>query len=124
MFYLHFMDGGRVHRGSIVVITETEESPVIEHNIGGSVLGSYDGKPEIYDAGWKLGPLENKNVARQYAYAIASVGNYDVMIDGELTGLPYAPAVELGRKGGRSTSEAKRRASQANGRKGGRPKKV
>jgi hypothetical protein len=32
-------------------------------------------------------------------------------------------AVSLGRKGGKATSEAKRRASRENGRKGGRPPK-
>lgn len=32
-------------------------------------------------------------------------------------------AAELGRKGGSATSDAKRRASAANGRKGGRPRK-
>lgn len=33
------------------------------------------------------------------------------------------PAVTLGRKGGSATSDAKRKASAANGAKGGRPKK-
>lgn len=32
-------------------------------------------------------------------------------------------AVELGRLGGRSTSEAKKQAARENGKKGGRPKK-
>ena len=33
-----------------------------------------------------------------------------------------AAAAELGRKGGQSTSDAKRKASAENGKKGGRPK--
>ena len=33
-------------------------------------------------------------------------------------------AVELGRKGGQATSEAKSEAARANGAKGGRPKKL
>lgn len=33
-------------------------------------------------------------------------------------------AVQLGRKGGKATSEAKARAARENGKKGGRPKKI
>lgn len=124
MFWLHFLDGGRNHRGSIIAITESDTHPVVEINIGGSKLVNITkGKPETLDPGWKLGPLPNVHIARQYAYAIASVGNYDVMVDGEFMGLPYAPAVELGRKGGQATSEAKAKAARKNGRMGGRPRK-
>lgn len=35
-----------------------------------------------------------------------------------------AAAAALGRRGGKSTSDAKRAAARANGRKGGRPKKA
>jgi len=38
--------------------------------------------------------------------------------------MPKNPAaVELGRLGGKATSEAKRKAARKNGKKGGRPKK-
>lgn len=37
-------------------------------------------------------------------------------------GLKSAVAADLGRKGGQATSEAKRQAARANGRKGGRPR--
>lgn len=48
--------------------------------------------------------------------------NITIEDDGSLT-WPISPAVELGRKGGLSTSEAKVSASRANGKLGGRPKK-
>jgi hypothetical protein len=123
MFYLHLLDGSRNHRGSVIAITETEVAPVIEHNIGGSKLVDETGKPETFDAGWKLGPVRTKNNAEKLAYTIAREYNYDVMIDGRVVGLPYdtsAAAATLGR----SKSEAKATAARANGRKGGRPRKT
>lgn len=123
MFYLHFLDGSRNHRNSIVALTETEAPPTVEHNIGGLGISSSNGKLETYDAGWVLGPVLTKNNAEKLAKTIAGAYNYDVMIDGEIIGLPYMPAVELGRKGGQVITLAKSAAARANGRKGGRPRK-
>lgn len=48
----------------------------------------------------------------------------DIWIPGMLAEvLKVKPSAMLGKKGGAKTSEAKRRASAANGRRGGRPKK-
>lgn len=123
MFFLHLLDGSRVHRGSVIAVTENETAPIIQHNICGSNLIDENGTPETFDNGWMLGPVPTKNNAKKLAYAIAREYNYDVMVDGEVIGLPYAPAAELGRMGGQSTSTAKQQASRANGRKGGRPRK-
>lgn len=124
MFYLHLLDGGRNHRGSIIAVTKTEDAPILEINISGSRLVNIaNGRPETFDTGWKLGPVPTKSNAQKLAYAIAREYNYDVMVDGELVGLPYTPnqaATVLGR----SKSTAKAIASRANGRKGGRPRKA
>ena len=123
MFYLHFLDGSRNHRGSVVVITETETAPVIEHNVGGSKLVDKTGKAETFDTGWKLGPVPTKNNAKKLAYAIAREYNYDVMIDGRVVGLSYDTSVAAAALGA-VKSKKKAAASRENGKKGGRPRKT
>lgn len=124
MFYLHLLDGGRNHRGSIVVITESEDAPILEININGSKLVNIaNEKPETFDIGWKLGPVSIKNNAKKLAYAIAREYNYDVMVDGELAGLPYSISASAAALGS-IKSAAKAAAVRENGRKGGRPRKA
>lgn len=122
MYYLHLLDGGRNHRGSIVAITEDENPPKVEHNIGGSKLMDRNG-PECFDNGWILGPVHTENNAKKLAFAIAREYNYDVMIDEQCIGLPYdlsKAAAALGSV----KSKAKAAAARRNGRMGGRPHKV
>lgn len=123
MFYLHLLDGGRNHRGSVIAITETEEDPILEININGSkIIDISNGKPETFDTGWKLGPVPTKNNAKKLAYAIAREYNYDVMVDGEVIGLPYSTSAAAAILGS-VKSKAKATAARVNGQKGGRPRK-
>lgn len=84
MFYLHFMDGDRVHRGSVIAITESDTVPVIEHNVGGSKLVDENGVPETFDNGWKLGPLDSTHYAKNIALAIAREINCKVLVGGKV----------------------------------------
>jgi hypothetical protein len=54
---------------------------------------------------------------------IYTAGNRDALIAGGWIEEKNPAAVELGKLGGKSTSDAKRQASAANGKKGGRPRK-
>jgi hypothetical protein len=124
MFYLHLLDGGRNHRGSIVAITKSEDTPILEININGSRLVNItNGEAETFDTGWKLGPVPTKNNAKKLAYAIAREYNYDVMVDGELAGLPYSISAAAAALGS-IRSAAKAAAVRRNGQKGGRPRKA
>ena len=128
-FYLHFLDGSRFHRGSIVVINHVKRPPSIEVKIGDSPL--IDGvERSVYDNGWTLGPVETENEANNLAFALAHHYLCDVMANCELLGLPYkgeqgqwVSNSEAAATLGRIKSNRKAKSSRKNGKRGGRPRK-
>lgn len=123
-YYLHLLDGSRLHIGSVIAICEDGDLPTIATGLVS------DGKSCCMDRSWTLGPVKSRNEAVGIAMAIAGRYNWDVQVDGQPMRLPYKyidlrlAAATVGAAGGSSTSEAKRQASRENGKKGGRPKRT
>ena len=80
------------------------------------MTGSIDDK-DGWIASYTIEELEHRGVTAEQAFT-KDVGVTLFELADE------SPAATLGRKGGSSKSDAKRRASAENGKKGGRPKKV
>jgi hypothetical protein len=128
-YYLHFLDGSRVQRGSVIVIDNSAKSPVMEHRIGTSPLIDTEGNHQTFDIGWTLGAVETENEAKQLAFVLAEHYGCDAMANGKLLGLPYMgkPGQWISRSEaaaalGSIRSKKKSKSSAENGRLGGRPK--
>lgn len=89
-YYLHLLDGSPLHIDSVIIVSETNEAPVMETG-----LKSFsNGEALCMKKSWTLGPVSTHNEAEVLALAIAARYNYDVMIDGELRRLPQEYAHE------------------------------
>lgn len=118
-YYLHRLDGSRLHIDSVIIVSETSDPPTV---VTGLVS---NGTNCCMDKSWMLGPVETRNEAVGLATAIARRYNWDVEIDGQPMRLPqeYIDRREAAAAMGAATGEAKRAAARENGRKGGRPRK-
>ncbi len=120
MYYLHQI---KTPRNTVIEISESATPQPGHIEINGQPMIHADGSTVPNVAGWTLGPIEMRPEADRLAAQLAAANNWDVMIGGELLGLPYTGKSAAAAILGATSSPRKAASSAANGRKGGRPKK-
>lgn len=121
MYYLHQI---KTIHNTIIEISESATAHPGHLAINGSPFVYADGSVVQNRAGWTLGPIEHRTEADRLSAIIAHANNWDVLIGGELLHLPETDKSAAAAILGATTSPRKAASSSANGRKGGRPRKI
>lgn len=121
MYYLHQI---KTIRSTIIEISESATAQPGHLEINGAPFVKADGSVAENKAGWMLGPIEKRTEADRLAAIIAQANNWDVSVGGELLHLPETDKSAAAAILGATTSPRKAASSAANGRKGGRPRKI
>ncbi len=58
MFYLHFVDGSRIHRANYIIVSDSTNPPRFMEKIGGEPIINDAGEPFIHENKWMMGPIE------------------------------------------------------------------
>ena len=75
-YYLHLLDGSRLHIDSVIVVSETNESPIMET----ALRDASNGQALCMERSWTLGPISTHNEAEVLALTIAARYNYKVIV--------------------------------------------